>query len=569
MRNLRHLNNAGCEALTGMFPSRHFYRYKSADDQYQLQTLPLVVVGGNPDIRLLGLFNLRGSLKITHLKNLHTADVAGEAKLREKGGIESLGLHWGSDDNSEKTNPSQESMLIRFQMKRQANSSNPRTKRDIKSSASGISCDILLCEQVLEHLQPNQNLRRLLINGYPGKRFPHWDVPYLNVIHLISCKNSEHLPTLGNLRFLNTLSLREMHGVRHIGKEFYGQGIQSPFPSLKELILIDFPGLEEWSSPYGGEAFPGLKKLTVSSCPQLNVMPVLMSLEYLELRDCSANLIHYFQSLTCLRTLVIDKVRDLIYFSGEFPVKNSLLTSLGINSCPKLHLLPSELGNLTALRSLAIRWCEDLASLPQSLQNLNALESLEIGDCNSLLSLPDIEIGRLSNIRTLSIENCNNLSSLTMGFQYLTSLENLTIMYCPSLGLLPEGVEYLSALCSLTIISCPKFKTLPDGLQKLTTMHSLEIGSCPGLKALPEWIEKLASLRSLVLSDCQNVTVFPEGVKCLAALQHLSIQDCPQLLERCREHGGEDWPKIAHVPYKRIGLSQQSDPSAGSSSSSI
>ncbi|PON39770.1 LRR domain containing protein [Parasponia andersonii] len=136
------------------------------------------------------------------------------------------------------------------------------------------------------------------------------------------------------------------------------------------------------------------------------------------------------------------------------------------------------------------------------------LESLEISDCNSLLSLPDIEIGCLSNIRTLSIENCNNLSSLTMGFQYLTTLENLTIMYCPSLGLLPEGIVKMSRF-------------------------------------------------------------LPEGVKCLAALQHLSIQDCPQLLERCTEHRGEDWPKIVHVPYKRIGLSQQSDPSAGSSSSSI
>ena len=97
------------------------------------------------------------------------------------------------------------------------------------------------------------------------------------MVHLISCKNSEHLPTLGNLQFLKSLLLQEMHGVRHVGEKFYGQGIQRPFPSLEELTLVDFPRLEEWLSPNGEDVFLKLKNLTICNCPQLNVMPLIMS----------------------------------------------------------------------------------------------------------------------------------------------------------------------------------------------------------------------------------------------------------------------------------------------------
>ncbi|KAL5541232.1 hypothetical protein UlMin_042705 [Ulmus minor] len=555
MRKLRHLNNIGCDALTGMLSVNSKQFSETIMGTYELQTLPLFVVHHRLDMLFLGMLNLSGSLNITHLENVLAADSARHAELTRKKYIESLGLYWGNNDGS---NQEEESAVTRFKERDQTSSSRPSQQ---------IHPDVF-SEEILKELEPPHNLKRLLIKGYPGNRFPHWSLPYLNVVKLINCRKSEHLPTLGNLQFLTHLSMRGMHGVRSIRTEFYGEGSERPFAALRELVLIDFPNLEEWLSPDGGDDFPSLRKLVVKECPKLAVMPQVLSIQHLELRDCKASLVHSFQNLTSLEALVIEKVRDLFSFSGAFPANNSLLTSLEIKSCLQLQQLPYDLGNLAILKSLTIQWCEALSFLPQSLQSLGALESLEIGDCHSLIDFPEGGTKGLSNLRTLSVENCNNLISLSMGYQYLTSLENLTIMYCPSIGSFPRDVEHLSALQSLTILSCPQFMSLPEGLQNLKLLHGLEIQSCPGLKALPEWIEKLVSLRSLAISDCHNVKVLPEGIKSLKALQHLSIQDCPQLLERCREQGGEDWPKIAHVPFKHIGSAEQTNPSQAGSSSS-
>ncbi|KAL5563208.1 hypothetical protein UlMin_032955 [Ulmus minor] len=565
MRNLRHLKNDGCKALTSTlpFPSRRHLnverdKFLNALSRYQneLQTLSLFVIGGPLDIMLLGQLSLQGSLKITHIEN---ACIAGRASLilREKRGIESLGLYWGSDDQSPNINPEEESEVTRLQKANVAHSSG---------SSQGPDFDASLGESVDWQLQLPPNLKRLLIKGYPGAYLPSWGTSYLKRVDLIGCRRLKLVPTLGGFQFLESLSMQAIH-VRLTGQQFYGP-VRKPFPALKELVLVDFPSLEEWSSPVGREAFPCLNKLVLKKCPKLNVVPLINSIQHLELQDCTATLVHSFHHLTSLKTLVVERVTDLFTFSGSFPANSPLLTSLKIKSCPQLHSLPSELGSLTALKSLTLRWCEELSSLPQTFQNLNALESLEISDCHRLTSLPEDNTRGLSSLRTLSIENCNNLSSLSMGLQFLTSLEHLTIMYCPSLGSLPQGLEHLVALRSLTILSCPEISSLPEGLQNLMVLHSLEIRSCPGLKALPEWIKKLVSLRSLAISDCHDIRVLPAGLKSLTSLQHLSILDCPLLVQRCGEQSGEDWPKIAHIPYKHIGASEQRQPNSGEASNS-
>ncbi|GMN63370.1 hypothetical protein TIFTF001_032457 [Ficus carica] len=486
MKNLRHLNNGGCEALTGtlsMFrpnqilnaEERERLLSKLAKCSKELRTLPLLIVGGPADIMFLGqLSQLQGSLKITHLENVQEED-ARVVNLMEKKGIESLGLYWRNDDADHRPSiyPEEESDMARFQKRNEIHQAG---------SSHGLQLDASMGERVLNNLQPHHNLQRLVIHGYPGIIFPlHTTNFHLKEVHLIECRKAEHLPILGNLRFLRSLWLQAMHRVRRVEEEFYGKSMK-PFPVLEELVLVDFPILEEWSSPdIGGDAFPSLKKLVLDKCPQLTAMPVILSIQHLELRDCQRVLVHSFQNLTSLRNLAVEKVNDLPCFPRSFPSNNLLLTLLEIKSLPLLHFLPPELGNLTSLKSLTIRWCEQLAFLPPCLQNLNALESLEISDCHSLVCFPENETQGLSNLRTLSIENCTNLTSLSMGFQFLTSLENLTIMYCPSLYILPSGIEYLFSLRSLTIISCPQLMSLPEELQRPNVLHTLEIRSCPGL----------------------------------------------------------------------------------------
>lgn len=150
-------------------------------------------------------------------------------------------------------------------------------------------------------------------------------------------------------------------------------------------------------------------------------------------------------------------------------VNNPLLSSLEIIACPGLCFLPSELGNLNALKSLKIHCCEELSSFQQGFQHLKALESLEICHCHCI-SIPE-GIGSISSLRSLCIDNCDNLTSLPLSLKNLTCLEHLTIMNCRNLVSLPEDMHRLSAPQSLTILSCSQVLSLPEELQHITTMH--------------------------------------------------------------------------------------------------
>ncbi|CAL2278280.1 unnamed protein product [Prunus armeniaca] len=516
---------------------------------HQLQTLPLFVSGKLPkgsepyvwlrtrNSGILGMLrglNLHGELNINRLENIGYATPADEGQLFMKKNLESLGLYWG--------------FIPGF---KDSFAKPPNAPAEVGVAGPHIA---LQAKQLIRCLQPHENLKNLVINGYPGTKFPDWALPNLVAADFTNCRSCEHLPAVGNLPLLKTLSLQGMHGVKSIGTEFYGDGTNIWFPSLEELSVSDFANLKEWSSANDGNAFRRLKKLTVKSCPKLAHIPLPQSLQHLELRECNPTMVP-IAYLSLLSVLILDKIPDLVSLpEGLFG--SASLSSLKIVSCPKLHSMPLEIQNLSSLKSLTIRWCEKLSSLPRSLQNLKALESLEISGCGSLTSLPDGGIAGLASLRTLSIENCSELTSLLLSLEHLTLLEDLTIMDCPKLGSFPAGVQHLSSLRSLMVQNCPWFDSLPEGLQNVKTLHCLEISSCDNLTALPKWFEDLASLRSLTIYHCPNLTLLPLGFKFLTKLQHLSIQECPKLEERCRQGSGEDWSKIAHVPYKYIGSPQ-------------
>ncbi|XVF64951.1 hypothetical protein PTKIN_Ptkin09bG0207900 [Pterospermum kingtungense] len=508
MYKLRHLVIKGCERLITMPPWIGKLEY--------LRTLSVFIVGkvAGQNLNQLQNLNLGGELTIRQLQNVRDATDAMEACLIEKLNLQSLSLCWESDFTGLNENSASDEML-----------------------------------EVLNCLQPHQYLEKLSIRGYQGIYLPKWmnvhKLPNIIELTLIGCRRCEYLPLLGQLPLLKVLYLQGMDAVRSIGAEFHGEGTGRPFPSLKELSVIDFPSLEFW---WGFNIFPSLAKLTVRKCSRLQNLPWMPSVQHLELQSCNEMVLRSASSLTSLRNLVIDEFVERPLFLEKLLQNNPLLMSLKISSCPKLHSIPPSFGKLINLKSLAICWCEELHSLPRELQNLTSLESLEIIECPSLISLPE-DIKGLCSLQTLSIENCRNLKCLPVELQFLTVLEHLTIMYCPNLASLPDCFQRLSSLKSLSILNCQELKCLPEGLQCVTSLQNLEIRSCPGLMALPECIAELTSLRCLALSDCQNLSSLPSGLQSLSSLQHLSILDCPTLEERCKKDVGEDWPKISHVAH--------------------
>ncbi|KAH7677547.1 P-loop containing nucleoside triphosphate hydrolase protein [Dioscorea alata] len=220
-----------------------------------LRTIPIFVVGGktNCSIRELGSLNIEGELYIKNLENVRDPDEAKEANLKEKQGLRSLSLSW--DENVYRT-PAQSSDDHLHDMVPQAD----------------------LVDGVLENLQPGVNVNKLVIEGYVGRKFPtSWvmDLSLLsNLVDLTldSCIRCEVLPPLGQLRHLQTLTVRRLHSIRCIDSGFYGG--HAPFPALGELRLFDMPMLEEWSGiSEGEEFFPSLTWLQLEGCPNLKSLP--------------------------------------------------------------------------------------------------------------------------------------------------------------------------------------------------------------------------------------------------------------------------------------------------------
>ncbi|XP_010256393.1 PREDICTED: uncharacterized protein LOC104596799 [Nelumbo nucifera] len=147
-------------------------------------------------------------------------------------------------------------------------------------------------EEVLEGLEPNENLRVLKIISYGGVNFPIWlgDSKFskLEKISLSNCRNCTRLPPLGQLPSLKSLSMSEMHAVKQIDHQFCGDEFMKAFPKLQTLEFDGMSCLEEWTVIKAGE-MPLLSKLTVVDCPNLVTLSVLScfkSLEHLEIIFC-------------------------------------------------------------------------------------------------------------------------------------------------------------------------------------------------------------------------------------------------------------------------------------------
>ncbi|KAL8497396.1 hypothetical protein ACS0TY_020913 [Phlomoides rotata] len=552
LTTLRHLNIEDCVSLCSMPPN--------IEKLKNLQTLPIFIVGLSPEENLLQLRNLslRGELKIRHLENVIIRDFVGAQKpeLLVGNHLHTLSLSWG-DDNEEKVGHNA-----------------PRQNAQQNHELSAESLLNLFFSISLEFRwdragHSNFNLRELQIYGYTGNGFPEgiYDLalPYLRKLVLVNCRKCETLPTLGQLKFLKYLQMQGMDEVVKIADEFYGRSNTQPFSSLSELIIEDFPNLRSWESVGSLEAFPWLQKILVIKCPRLTSMPRFPSLQHLEMHKCNDMLLRSASGTNSLSTLVMNDCSEAHFIPKPLFLNNPRLKSLKISSCPKLASLPPSIGALTALESLSISHCEELKSLPREMVGLTSLQTLEIIQCSGLISLPDESMQGLVSLRSLSIENCSSLCSLPHTMQNLAALEHLTVMYCPNLVHLHVMQEF-RALQSLNILSCASFKSLPRGLEDALSLLNLEIHGCPELQELPGWIGNIGSLRSLTISECKNIKFLPDGVQRLKELQYISIIGCPDLQVRCREGTGEDWDKISHVPFKRVGTSQQGDPSASTSS---
>ncbi|XP_073106785.1 uncharacterized protein [Elaeis guineensis] len=508
---------------------------------------------------LKDLVNLQGDLCISGLRNLVSIGDAKDVGLKYKHKLEQLYLFW--DANCENDwHYEGDNIGLHLKVFLEENKDVPADeKRE---------------EALLEYLQPPTNLKKLLISGYGGSKFPEWvgnllSFASLKDIVIIDCEKIRSLPlyihdSLGKLDASISKSMLERVSIYGCPKLTSIGGLHN-LHSLKQLkisvcpqlLILSEEGLPsklqklhneecQWLTSLSGmQNLTSFGALNIYNCLQLWLLSeqgLPFKLQYLHIEECQQlTSLPGMQHLASLRALTITKCPQLRLLSEEgLPSK---LESLHIEKCQQLTLL-SGMQNLTSLRALTIKNCPQLRllsgeELPSSLQdlhieecqqlmslqgmqNLASLELLTITNCPQLQLLS--EEGLPSKLQYLYIEECQQLTSLS-GMQNLTSLGKLTIRNCPQLLLLSEeGLP--SKLEKLYIEKCQQLTSL-SGMQNLTSLIALTIKSCPKLRLLS--VEDLPSiLQDLHIEECQQLISLP-GMQNLTSLGELTIINCPQL----------------------------------------
>ncbi|XP_072995636.1 putative disease resistance RPP13-like protein 1 [Typha latifolia] len=381
--------------------------------------------------------DIHGNISIKYLENIVSKEEPCEARLSSKDHINLLSLEW-----------------------------SPSNHRSCEHEA-----------EILDSLQPHQNLGALTIMGYGGSRSPFWlEINWfckLHSLYLDSCKGWRELPPLGHLPFLKILGIRSMNALTHVGSEFYGNGEVKGFPALEELRFEDMPEWVEWSGLRGTRLFPSLHNLQIYSCPKLKEMPAFSLLldkriltihpEYFPfvmfyLRGIEDSKGLLANSITCLTIMHPDNlkaVEELNIIEGGEPmtVKN--------------------FRELLSLKKLKIENCFWLSSsrevdlFPQSLECLcikscRILPDILSGDQNLERGLPwALDLQHLTRLVKLDIIDGRNLTALT-GVNTLTSLEELLIVSCNDLLSLPSELSGLRSLKKLHVAGCRKLRSLPE-----------------------------------------------------------------------------------------------------------
>ncbi|KAG6774927.1 hypothetical protein POTOM_018345 [Populus tomentosa] len=469
------------------------------------------------------LQHLQGGLNIWNLQNVGTAPDALHDNVKGMKHLKTLNLMWDGDAN--------DSGHVRH---------------------------------VLDKLEPDVNMEYLYIYGYGGTRFSDWvgDSSFSRIVfmELSRCKYCTSLPPLGQLGSLKELLVRGFEGLAVVGREFYGScmSVRKPFGSLESLTLSMMPEWREWISDQGMQAFPCLRKLCISGCPNLrkvlsnHLLPSLTTLEIegckqlvtsiprcpiideLKLDDDSRHLLlgrlpSGMHSLKVYRFYSIDSIPKEMEQIGSFL---TTLEEIEMENCDSLKCFQLDL--FPRLKTLRISTCSNLESHCEHegpLEDLTSLHSLKIWECPKLVSF--VKGGLPASCLTeLQLFDCANLMSLPEHMNsLLPSLEDLRLFLLPKLEFFPVG-GLPSKLKSLYIENCGKLiaARMQWSLQSLASLSKFTVGVDESVESFPEEMLLPSALASLEIWSLKTLkSLNYSGLQHLTSLGQLTITDCPNL----------------------------------------
>jgi len=306
---------------------------------------------------------------VSRLENVKSAEGAKRIKLAEKQSIERLKLAWTRD-------------AMRFVDDR----------------------------EILSELVPPDTLEALSLKGYNSICFPSWlmsiatYLPLLKIVLMDDLPTCSVLPPLGQLPYLESLSIGGMNNIKKIDWSFYGG--RRAFPQLQHFSLSHMGCLEEWNVAYtSGEdglnefAFPKLNTFSLERCPLLRFKAWLPPGWYMYIDNSDQVLLSSWEN------------------RGHVSASSTATKLLKVTCCEAPLHQWSLLRHLPCLEHLEISGCSHLTcSSTDLLQGTSSLETLIVEDCkNDVVALPE-------TLKQIKVINCNGIKTLPESIQQLSDV---------------------------------------------------------------------------------------------------------------------------------------------------
>uniref|UniRef100_A0A0E0G074 NB-ARC domain-containing protein n=1 Tax=Oryza nivara TaxID=4536 RepID=A0A0E0G074_ORYNI len=519
-------------------------------------------------------------LGISQLENVKTKQEASSARMIDKEHLEELSLLW--NDNSMNPEPTAEK------------------SRD----------------DVIEGLEPLQNLKHLQLIRYSGATSPTWlasRVTSLQVLHLENCRQWQIVQSLEMLPLLRKLKLIRMWNLMEVS-----------IPScLEELDLVNVPKLEKCVGTYGLDLTSGLRVLIVKDCPILNEFTFFHkdyfhaeqkswfpSLNKLIVSRCHRIIawkilpLEEMQALKKLELMDVPVVEELSVPSLEKLVLIQiprLQSCRGITTAPSPHFSTSQGDQrelVCGLRELTINDCpsllvqfpippsslisflsiKGLSSFPTMVINRRVLtiESNELSELDGRILL----FHNLKGITWVNLRRCPNLTRISIdgfsqphvmskpvhdnsipitSYPVLPSVNSLSIQSCGIAGgWLTLMLPHLQSLENLELRDCPQIKLLSTSqctkIEAPNSLASAETTSARDKYLLQIPYNLLRSLKRLIIWACRDLEFsgVNEGFGGFTSLVELQIRDCPRLVPSLVSETKDNWLLPTSLQYLTI-----------------
>lgn len=276
-------------------------------------------------------------------------------------------------------------------------------------------------EALLEDLQPPNNIRKLMVENYPGVRFPRWNDLETGISNLVELRISfftslKQLPLLSQVPHLKVLELQSLYEVEYV--ESSGQDgshictssktvKKEFFPSLEKLKLQFLGKLKGWWKERLWYSFPHLSSLVIDNCREMKTFPLCPKLEELTLWHFNGALNPIFIESKCERPSSSNITREKQGIGG-------LKKVVYIDDVGYLNSLPLE-----------------------SFHSISHILIWNDRNIESLTTWKAFQSGRLSSLQFLKISSCEKLKTVSgQGvWEHLANLETLKLCDLPELEL--------------------------------------------------------------------------------------------------------------------------------------